>query len=71
MTTYRHKLTLSDSETIMLEEALEMMIRHCDSEIAEGETAPFYSWLHSAREVKGRLHSDTELTSFFRKTLDQ
>lgn len=63
MTTYSYKITLTDSEAIMLEEALTMMIRHCE---AMGGTAPFNSWLSSAREVQGRLHSDTVMTSYFR-----
>jgi hypothetical protein len=63
MTTYSYKITFTDSESIMLEEALEMMIRHCDSEIAKGGSAPYYSWLHSAKEVKKRLHSDSQMMS--------
>jgi hypothetical protein len=63
MTTYIHKIALSDSESIMIEEALEMVIGHCESEIAKGETAPFFSWLHSANEVKQRLYSDSQMMS--------
>ena len=60
MTTYNYKITLTDSESIMLGEALKMMIERCETEIAKGGVAPFYSWLHSAKEVRGRLNSDTE-----------
>ncbi len=63
MTAYSYRVTLSDSESIMLDEALKMMIQRCEAEIAMGGTAPFYSWLHSAKEVKGRLHSDTKMMS--------
>lgn len=63
MTTYQYKLTLSESETIMLDEALKMMIVRCEAEIERGSAAPFYSWLHSAKEVKDRMHSDSQMMS--------
>lgn len=63
MTTYRYTITLTDSESIMLEEALEMMIQRCNFEITNGGTAPYYSWLHSAKEVKERLHSNSQMMS--------
>lgn len=63
MTTNEHKVTLSDSEVIKLEESLVMMIKHCDSEITKGRTALFYSWLHSANGVKARLHNYSQMMS--------
>lgn len=63
MTTYNYKITLTDSESIMLDEALKMMIERCETEIAKGGTAPFYSWLHSAKEVKDRMYSDSQIMS--------
>lgn len=65
MTSYNYKLTLSDSESIMLDEALKKMIERCETEIAKGGTAPFCSWLQSAIEVKGRIYKNSEITSFF------
>ena len=63
MTTYSYKFTLSDSESIMLNEALKMMVERCNAEIEKGEAAPYYSWLQSAKEVKQRLHNDTLMMS--------
>lgn len=63
MTTYRFKLTLTETETVMLDEALKMMIDRCEAEIEKGGTAPFYSWLLSAKALKGRLYSDADLMS--------
>lgn len=70
MTTYSHKLTLSDGEIIVLEEALKMMIKRCESEITKGGAAPYHSWLYSAREIKRRLYSQSEMmsaNSFYRE----
>lgn len=36
MTTYAYRITLDDSESIMLEEALKMMIEHCDEKLKAG-----------------------------------
>lgn len=47
----------------MLDEALKMMIERCETEIAKGGAAPFYSWLHSAKEVKYRMYSDSQMMS--------
>ena len=63
MTTYSFNLKLSETEAIMLQEALKMMMSHCETEIESGETAPFHAWLHSAREVNGRLFMHSEMTS--------
>ena len=47
----------------MLDEALKMMVVRCEAEIEKGGTAPYYSWLHSAKEVKGRMYSDSQMMS--------
>jgi len=64
MTTYSYKLILNDSECIMMREALEMMISHCEEMLNEEPGAPYYSWLASAKAVKSRMYENTQLMSF-------
>jgi hypothetical protein len=64
MTSYSYKLVLNDSECIMMKEALEMMISHCEKMLKEEPCAPYYSWLASAKAVKSRMYENTQLTSF-------
>lgn len=52
MTSYNYKITLTDSGSIMLDEALKMMIERCESEIAKSGGAPYYSWLHSVKKLR-------------------
>lgn len=42
MTTYAHTITLTDSERIALEAALNLMSLHCDEQMTDGPRAP--SW---------------------------
>ena len=63
MTTYSYKLSLSDSEMIMLEEALKMMVEKCEREITLNPRAPFFAHLGSANALRARLHKDTVQTS--------
>lgn len=63
MTTYSYKLELDDSECIMLEEALKLMIMHCKEKIKEGKDAPYWAHLDSAKDVLSRLYDNTEQTS--------
>jgi len=64
MTTYAYRITLNDSESIMLEAALELMIAHCEKKLKAGAGAPNWAHRHSARAVLARLYKDTELTSW-------
>ena len=63
MTTYIYRIVLDDSECIMMDEALEMMITYCEKKLLEEPGPPYYAWLRSAKAVKGRLNSDTEQMS--------
>ena len=63
MTTYQHTLTINDSESIMLESALQFMIEQCEKEIATNPRAPYYAHLQSAKAVISRLNDDMVLTS--------
>lgn len=64
MTTYSYTLVLSDSEVIMLEAALQMMLAHCKQKLSDGPEAPFIAWERSAEHVLSRLHDNAQLTSF-------
>ena len=55
MTKYSQQITLNDSESIMLKEALELMIANCENRINQGEGAPYHAHLSSAQDVLSRL----------------
>ena len=63
MATYQHTITINDSESIMLESALKLMIEQCEMEIATSPRAPYYAHLESAKAVMDRLNDDMALTS--------
>jgi hypothetical protein len=63
MTTYSYKLVLDDGEAIMMNAALEMMIKHCEDRLIDKSEAPFHVWLASAKAVKSRMHLNTEMMS--------
>ena len=63
MTTYSYKLVLDDGEAIMMNAALEMMIKHCEDRLIEKSEAPLHAWLASAKAVKSRMHLNTEMMS--------
>ena len=63
MTAYQHILTISDSESIMLESALQFMIERCEKEMATNPRAPYYAHLQSAKAVMAKLSDDIVLTS--------
>ena len=63
MTTYQYILTISDSESIMLESALKFMIERCEMELETNPRAPYYAHLQSAKAVMARLNDDMVLTS--------
>lgn len=63
MTTFIYKITLNDSEAIMMKAALELMIKHCQERLDEGATAPFWAHKDSAQNVLERLEDNTIQTS--------
>ena len=63
MTTMSYKLSLNDSEKIMLEEALKMMIEKCEREINLNPRAPFLAHLKHAKALYARRHKDRIQTS--------
>jgi hypothetical protein len=58
MTQYSYKIIFSDSEMIMLRAALRNMILHCDEQLENGETAPYWAHRDSAKRVLNRLYDD-------------
>lgn len=70
MTTYAYRITLNDSESIMLEAALKLMIEHCQKKLDEGASAPYWAHRESAKDVLSRLNDDVKQTSgnnFFKR----
>lgn len=63
MTTFIYKITLNDSEAIMMKAALELMIKHCQEKLDEGARAPFWAHKDSAQNVLERLEDNTIQTS--------
>jgi len=63
MTSYAYTITLDDSEAIMLEAALELMIKHCQEKLDEGAGAPYWAHQRSAQKVLEKLNGDTTLAS--------
>lgn len=63
MTTYAYKLTLDEGESITLEAALELMIDHCEKQLAEGNKTPYYAHKSSAQKILDRLYSNVQQTS--------
>jgi hypothetical protein len=63
MTTFVYPVVLDDTECIAVEAALDLLIAHCDKELADGPCAPYFVWRDSAVRVKGRLYADAVQTS--------
>jgi hypothetical protein len=63
MTTFAYTITMDDSEVIMLQAALELMIKHCQNKLDEGAGAPYWAHKHSAQSVLEKLYDDTIQTS--------
>ncbi len=63
MTKYSQEITLNDSESIMLKEALELMIANCQNKINEGMGAPYHAHLSSAQRVLSKLGRNRFQTS--------
>ena len=59
MTTYSHTITLNDSEYIAISAALELMIEHCNAQLADGPVAPFWAHRQSCQTILGKLRSAT------------
>ncbi len=63
MTTFSYRITLNDSEAIMMNAAMELMIKHCQAKLDEGAGAPYWSYKHSAQSVLEKLYKNTIQTS--------
>lgn len=63
MTTYAYTLTVNDSECIALKAALELMIQHCEDQLAAGADAPYWAHERSCTAMLRRLYSNTTMTS--------
>lgn len=63
MTTYNFKIILDDSEAIMLQAALKLMIKHCEDKLDEGKKAPYWAHRRSAQSVLDKLFENTFQTS--------
>lgn len=63
MTQYSYKIMFSDSEMIMLKAALNNMIEHCQEQLDQGKTAPYWAHKRSAQRVLDKLYDDVEQIS--------
>jgi hypothetical protein len=63
MTTFSYTLVLNDSEVIMLQAALEMMLAHCEHQLRDGPKAPYIAWQMSAKSVLSQLYDEVQITS--------
>lgn len=57
MTTYQHSLAITDGEYIALKDALQLMIEHCEKQLAAGEGAPFWAHRQSCNNLLRKLQS--------------
>ena len=63
MTTFAYRITMNDSEAIMLKAALELMIKHCQQKLDDGAGAPYLAHRHSAQSVLDKLYDNKIQTS--------
>jgi hypothetical protein len=64
MTTYAFHITVREgSELGVLTDALNLYIKHCHDEIAEGHKRDLYSKMKVAEKIKSCLYSNVEQTS--------
>jgi hypothetical protein len=63
MTTYMYTLRLGDSEIIMLQSALNLMINHCEENLKDGPKSPYWAYKQSALNVLDKLFEDTKQIS--------
>lgn len=64
MTTFSYTLVFDDSESIVLEAALKMMIKQCEAELAADPEARCWASHRSAKELLSRLSENAEITSY-------
>ena len=64
MTTFKFNIKVDDSEIIMLEYALELMMDHCREKIEQGIVTPYKAHLRSAKDVQLRLKKNPENSSY-------
>jgi len=55
MTSYTYSASLSDSEMLVLEEALKRYKAFCKEELAKGGSSPFFAHLHAIKSIRTKL----------------
>ena len=63
MTTFSYTLVLDDTESDVIEAALDMLLERCEHELSSGPRAPYWAWKQSASRIKNRLYEHTQQTS--------
>ncbi len=63
MTTYAHRITLTDDEVTTLQAALEHYRKICAAELTDGAKCPYWAHAHSIDAVLPRLRADAVMTS--------
>lgn len=58
-----YTLRLGDSEIIMLQSALKLMINHCEENLKDGPKAPYWANKQAALKVLGKLFEETNQMS--------
>lgn len=58
-----YTLRLGDSEIIMLQSALKLMINHCEENLKDGPKAPYLANKQAALKVLGKLFEETNQMS--------
>ena len=64
MTTYRYSIDVNDSEMIALSAALEMYLRHCNEQLAEGPKAPYFAHRQSILDIQKHIRDKPTRTSW-------
>jgi len=63
MTTYAYTLTLSDSEMLALDAAIEHYRAFCRQQLASGEGCPYWAHARSMEAIGARLFGNAQLMS--------
>ncbi len=63
MTTYSYTITLRDNEIIVLQAALEQIVKHSQEQLDLGEKAPYWAYKHHATEILKKLYDNVVQTS--------
>ncbi|HER39776.1 MAG TPA: hypothetical protein ENO10_00975 [Salinimicrobium catena] len=63
MSQYQYTITFTDSEMIMLREALKNMIKECDKQLQNGPKAPYWAHKRSAARVLHKLYDNVQQVS--------